>query len=307
MDSRSLLSNIADFFRSRFFWLNLALLLIVIALLIAGSKFLMKNYTRFGETVLVPDLRGQTVDELNNSLDGKKLNFLVYDSTFVSGMNPMEVLEQEPLPGSKVKEGRRIYLTVNARTAPLVAMPNLIDASLKDARLQLENKQLQLGKITYRPHIWNVVMEMRHAGRVVKSSSEIQKGSKIDLIVGDGKGVNNFTLGSFVGLPYEEAISAIRLSDLNVGKVNWGKVTAGGKGYVFRQHPPSGSSIIKGDQVDIYLKPLRTEDPLPDSHEYKEEADKIRNRGKINGKGARKLDFNNPDLIKDVIKKTPNR
>jgi len=258
----------------------------------------MTGYTRHGESVMVPDLRGQTVSQVDAFLSDKNLNYLVYDSTFVVGKQALEVLEQEPPAGSKVKEERRIYLTVNAESAPEVKLPNLKDASLKDARLQLENKGLRMGKIIYRPHIWNVVMETRHNDKIVKPGYVLTKGSKVDVVVGDGKGVNTFTIQSFENLSFEEASAAIQLVGLKLGKVNRDLLRGGTKGYVYRQYPPAGSKVGKRERVDLWLTPVMdgNMDPAPANDG---------NAGKPS-KG-KPLNFNDPDMMNKVLKPKGNR
>lgn len=265
----------------------------------------MSTYTEHGESVMVPDLRGQTVDQVDAFLNEKKLNYLVYDSTYVVGKQALEVLEQDPPAGSKVKEERRIYLTVNAETAPEVKLPNLKDASLKDARLQLENKGLRMGKIVYRPHIWNVVMETRYQGKVVKPGYELQKGSKVDIIVGDGKGVNTFTVQSFENLSFEEASAAIQLVGLRLGKVNRDLLRGGTKGYVYRQYPPAGSKVGKRESIDLWLTPVGN-GSANDSFNGTQINDSQPNTPKRSSKG-KVFNFNDKQMVDEVLKKGGNR
>jgi len=262
----------------------------------------MTSYTRHGDSVMVPDLRGQTVDQVDAFLSEKKLNYLVYDSTYVVGKQALEVLEQEPPAGSKVKQDRRVYLTVNAQEAPEVRLPNLKDASLKDSRLQLENKGLRMGKITYRPHVWNVVMEMRYEGKPVEPGFVLTKGSKVDIIVGDGKGINTFTLQSFENLSFEEASAAIQLVGLRMGKVNRDLLRGGTKGYVMRQYPPAGSKVGKRESIDLWLSPVLNAAPDND-----EPASNFKQKPKRKVRPDRVLNFNDKKMMDDVIKKDGNR
>jgi len=296
-------SSLTSFFKSRFFWLNVLLFVIAIGILFFLTNLYLDSYTRHGNSVPVPDLRGQTIENVEAYLSEHNLNYLVFDSTFVVGKQPLEVLEQDPSPGSKVKTDRRIYLTVNAQKAPDVKTPNLIDASLKDARLQLENKGLLMGKITYRPHRWNVVMDMRHDGKVVLPGHQLQKGATIDLIVGDGKGVNTFSMQSLKGLSFDEAVSVISLSDLKLGKVDRAMLKGGSKGYVDRQDPLAGEKVRKGSRVHLWLTPVQGSDYDYDAPDFKND----KPQSKIRRKNDRPLDFNNEEQLRGVIKKPGSR
>lgn len=306
---KEVLYKLTSFLRTRFFWINALLLIIVLSLIFLAINSYLTSYTRHGENVLVPDLRGQTVGQVQDYLNDKNLNYLVFDSTFVNGKQPLEVLEQDPAPGSKVKEDRRVYLTVNAETAPNVKLPNLKDSSLKDARLQIENKGLELGKIIYRPHPWNVVLEMRQNGKILEPGHELKKGTEIYLVVGDGEGVNTFTMRSLRDLPLDEAIAVIKLSDLTLGKVNRDMLKGGGKGYVDEQDPKAGDKVRKGTPVDLWLKPVSGSD-YDNGNDYTPQQKKHSNSGQTQSSTelpARPLDFNNKEMMNEVLNDRGNR
>jgi beta-lactam-binding protein with PASTA domain len=68
-------------------------------------------------------------------LNEKKLRYLITDTFFVDNMPKLAVVEQNPAPNSKVKEGRIIYLSINSDARATVLMPNLINASLVTSKL----------------------------------------------------------------------------------------------------------------------------------------------------------------------------
>ena len=73
-----------------------------------------------------------------NELDKQSLKSIVIDSSYVKGIAPGAILEQNPAGGSKVKSGRTVYLTVNADSAPKVAIPDIMDnSSLRQAEAKL--------------------------------------------------------------------------------------------------------------------------------------------------------------------------
>jgi len=73
-----------------------------------------------------------------NELDKQSLKSIVIDSSYVKGIAPGAILEQNPAGGSKVKSGRTVYLTVNADSAPKVAIPDVMDnSSLRQAEAKL--------------------------------------------------------------------------------------------------------------------------------------------------------------------------
>jgi beta-lactam-binding protein with PASTA domain len=77
------------------------------------------------------------------------LNLKIVDSAYNAKKRPLTVLDQTPTANAKVKEGRTIYLTVNSRIPPMIKMPELKDASLKQAQMILESAGLNVGKLIY--------------------------------------------------------------------------------------------------------------------------------------------------------------
>ena len=66
-------------------------------------------------------------------------------------MLPGVVVEQTPSAGEKVKKNRTIFFTINAYAAEQVQMPNLVDYSLRNAKVILESYGLELGDLIYIP------------------------------------------------------------------------------------------------------------------------------------------------------------
>ena len=76
--------------------------------------FLRLN-TRHGDFIIVPDLIGKNIQEFESELNKLDLQYIISDS---GNYNPTfkinSVLDQLPKANSKVKQGRKIYLTLNA-------------------------------------------------------------------------------------------------------------------------------------------------------------------------------------------------
>ncbi len=244
----------------------------------------LPSATKHGETITVPNLRGMSLLDMDEFLRKRNLNYEVYDSIYDQNYPPMSIYTQYPLPGSHVKENRKIYLTYIKTSPDLTTIPeDLIDGSLKNAELRLENAGLKRGQITYKPDLaTNAVLEIWHDGEQIEQGSSIEKGSVIDLVVGDGLGRRVFSVPRFIGLPLDEADFAIRASGLNTGSViinviNDEKMvelvdlakelqidTASilESGYVFQQNPDIGNDIRLGQQVDLWVVSLDEEDSI---------------------------------------------
>ena len=228
--------------------------------------------TNHGEIITVPDIKGMTVDELDEFLSKRSLRFEVTtDSSYSPNHEPLAVLRQVPAPNSKVKENRKIYVTLNAESPPLVRMPKMKDLSIKSALMTLKSYNLKFGKIIQVPDDFFVVLEARMDGRQVLEGEQIEKGSIIDLVTGDGYGNTIFQSPNLIGLQQEEAEFAILGSGLRVGKIRVTEKSLTGfnavdsidndipafrtisPGTVQQQHPGPGKRVKIGDLVDIWV------------------------------------------------------
>jgi beta-lactam-binding protein with PASTA domain len=100
----------------------------------------------------------------------------------------LTIVEQEPRAGAKVKEGRKIYIKINASKYTMVSVPDLIEKTYRQAVPTLEAVGLLEGTITYKPYLGkDMVLEVRMNGKKLKAGDKVLKSSKIDLVLGDGK------------------------------------------------------------------------------------------------------------------------
>ncbi|MFC4873576.1 PASTA domain-containing protein [Negadavirga shengliensis] len=236
----------------------LMILGIFFVLLTVFFKVYLPSYTNHGESVTVPDLEGYHYKELEAYLKARDLRLeITPDSGFVSDMKPLHVLKQNPKPGTKVKQNRKIYVTLNAQNAPLINMPNLVNTPLKNAQEILANHGLIRGEIVYVPDIGiNVVLEQKYRGRNIREGFEIPKGSQIDLVVGDGLGNQILEMPNLIGMDDVEAEFLILGSGLRMGNINYVPTDSVPKGTVVRQLPPAGLDMKTGEQVDIWVSEL---------------------------------------------------
>ncbi len=229
--------------------------------------------TNHGETITVPDLEGATIEELDDYLVKRNLRYeITEDSGYSANYAPLAVLKQFPLANSQVKENRKVYVTLNAKSPPLVRMPRLIDGSVKNAQLVLRTYDLLLGDITYVPDIAaNAVLEQFYKGSTITEGEYVPKGAKIDLEVGDGLGNQIFESPFLIGQNLEDAQFAIIGSGLKVGDVYYqkdgkaelevededGNITVEEKdiaaGSVFKQRPIAGTKVKLGQSIDLWV------------------------------------------------------
>ncbi|MBW6492031.1 MAG: PASTA domain-containing protein [Lentimicrobium sp.] len=194
--------------------LSLALTVVVISLVLWALKW----YTHHGESVTVPSLIGLTPNQIDKMETISDVEIIIIDSVFDSRMPGGSVLIQDPLPGSKVKRNRKVYLTTVAVMPEKVEMPDLVDLSLRQATATLETYGLRLGNVNYIPDIAaNAVLAQFHKNLNIKPGFELLKGSVIDLKVGLSTGGGRYYLPFLIGKTREEAHNLINKNLLSVG------------------------------------------------------------------------------------------
>ncbi len=181
--------SLRKYLTSRVFFGQVLIALAVLAVL--GYLFMhwLTFTTDHGHEIAVPNLSKLTEEQVEEKLDELDLDYVLLDSVDYRGDYPkFSVVEQDPLPGTKVKEGRKVYIKINASGYSSVRLPDLIEKTYREAVPTLKALGLEEGTITYVPNLGkDMVLEMRYKGRNLKPGERVLKASKIDLVLGDGK------------------------------------------------------------------------------------------------------------------------
>lgn len=252
--------GILRFFTTKLFWLNIFGAMVAAILLVWATLFFVQQYSRHGESQTVPNLIGKTTMEAMDELDNLDLEYAVMDSTFDPDERPLTILNQDPIPDSKVKSGRTIYVTVNMNQAPKTEIPRFeVGTSLISVKEILESHGLKVGDVIYKPFEYrDVFLDMRIHGerKSLKPGSMIAKGTKIDLVLGNGLGDTKIIIPDLRGLSYIEAANLIQLKELSLGTViATGSIKDTADALVYRQFPVADidKSVNLGSMIDIWI------------------------------------------------------
>ncbi len=264
------------FFISKLFWLNIFGAVVAAILLVWLVLILIQQYSRHGESQTVPDLIGKTTSEAQQELDNLDLEYAVMDSTFDPDERPLTILNQDPIPDAKVKSGRTIYVTVNMAHPPKTEAPRFeVGTSYISVKEILESHGLKVGEIIYKPFEYrDVYLDMRIHGekRSLKPGTPVAKGTKIDLVLGNGLGDTKIIIPDLRGLTYLEAMNLIQLKELSLGTViASGSIKDSADALVYKQFPVADSekSVNLGSMIDIWI----TDDATMITTDQPEESD----------------------------------
>ncbi len=249
----------------KYFGKHIAIFIIVTVLLLWIATKFLDYYTMHGSTVVVPNFVGLSInsEKVKDLADDNHLEFMIADSIYDASKPKGMVLAQDPLPGTKVKKQRKIYITVIANMPEQVKMPNLIDLTLRQAIAMLETYGLKVGKLSYIPDIAeNSVLKQNFNGKAINPDAIVNKGSKIDLVLGKGLGNETVSIPNLVGKSREDAIKAINSASLNVGVETFEDESDTLNVKVYKQSPDRSQGYIRvGSPIDIWYKSNKEEDP----------------------------------------------
>ena len=235
---------------------------IIIVLCVFYFYAYLPHVTNHGESITVPSVEGLPITKVEGFLESHDLRYEVNDSSYSADYPPLTVLKQYPAAGAKVKENRKIFVSVNRKNPPTVKMPDLIDGSLTNAEAVLRGSELKRGKIRLvsGPFL-NVVKEMQVDGNKVVPGVLVPKGTMVDLVVMDG-GSTKLPTPNVLGFTYEDAKVNILGSNLNIGDVTLVGDTT--DGVILKQEPTPGEMTMVGDVVNVWIGKEGTEVPEED-------------------------------------------
>ena len=182
------LKEFFSFKSNRFFWLNLIAMVAVVIASIFGVLEWLDSYTRHGESILVPNVKGLPLQQAKEEMIQKDLEVLVVDSNYVKEMPAGSVLEQNPDGDSKVKKGRTVYLIINTNSIPKVTIPDIIDNSSyrqAEARLRALGFKMTEPELIEGEKDW--VYAVEYNGQNLSAGDKIPRESVLTLRIGAGE------------------------------------------------------------------------------------------------------------------------
>lgn len=246
------------FLKSKTFFANLAIAVLLLALMFWGFSSWLTSYTRYDENISVPELNRLSISEAMENLESAELIFSILDSAEYNPEYPRgSVLQQYPEAGAQVKKGRVIRLTINPVQPKKIELPDLIEKTKRRAIYDLQSKGFKVGELEYIPYIGkDVVVEVKIDGEVIKPKAKLDKGTTVNLVLGQGLGKALVKVPYLKRMTLEEAEARLLKSSLNKGAIMYDedlKDTALAVVYDQYPSPTLNPALNIGQQVDIRL------------------------------------------------------
>ena len=176
----------------RFVMWNLAAMVAVIIVLCFCVKCGLASYTHHGEAVLVPNLTGVELKDAIEQLEKEGLFVVANDTGYVKQMPADAILTQTPGAGTNVKKGRTIYVTINSKSSPMLAIPDLIEnSSYREAQARLTAMGFVLTEPKRVEGEGDWVYGIMAGGRSLQTGDRIHSGTMLTLVIGNGEREEN--------------------------------------------------------------------------------------------------------------------
>lgn len=250
------------FLSSGVFLKNFGMMLAVVVGFALFSNWFLGCFTSHGESVQVDDFIGMHVDDAERQATDKDFEFVIMDSVWTEGKPSGIILKQEPKPLSRVKEGRKIYVTVTGdpdayrlpdlkissydfdRYSNRIAM-NGVKSRVKE---RVFDKKQAENSILYFYHNGKKIME-----REVKAGYYVMPGDVLEFVVTQQTS-NELQVPDLVCMNYSAAEFLISSSNLIIGTVNEeGSISNQNTAYVSRQEPAAGEPVQMGMQITVWI------------------------------------------------------
>lgn len=247
--------------KGKYIWIkHISLIGVILIVLFIGINIFLKLVTKHNHELVVPDFTNMPLSEAERLAEESHLRLEVTDSVYIKRMARGHISRQNPEPGSHVKKGRRILLTINSVNPQMVDMPDLVGYSLRQAKTEIISSGLTVGKLIYREDIAtnNVLAQM--VGRdTIAPGVKVETDTPIDLVLGMNITDTVTYIPNVMGYKLMLAKDLLQDNSLNIKKISFDETVLDYSdslnAMVYQQIPAYSDSIQYrlGTGVEIHL------------------------------------------------------
>ncbi|MCI5971531.1 MAG: Stk1 family PASTA domain-containing Ser/Thr kinase [Anaerococcus sp.] len=162
-----------------------------------------------------------------------------------------KVMKQDPEANTEVKKGTTVNLVISAGRE--VSVPDLAGLNLTEAEEKLKELGLSIGRTSteYSDQVEKDLIIDQNP----RSSTNLQAGSKVDLIISAGpeEKIENIEVPSLIGMSEEQAASLISQYGLVLRNVDYTESEDVEKGNVISQSISEGTLVAPQSQIDLVI------------------------------------------------------
>lgn len=262
---KSFFKEIWLFLSSGLFLTTFAKMIGIAILLFFMTTWWLRCYTDHGESVQVDDFTGMHISDASSKGKIKGFRFEVIDSAWRQGDPSGLIINQTPKPLSRVKEGRKIYVTVTGE--PKSVFLPLFEESSYDFEQYSRRLEIRHGiKVKVKERVYdrkqaeNSIIHLFYKDKKVtdkdvKKGFKVQEGSTIEFVITERR-TSSIDVPDLVCMDYDAANFLISSYNLNMGKIiEDATITDANSAYVYKQEPAYSPDLTVrlGSQVNIWI------------------------------------------------------
>jgi beta-lactam-binding protein with PASTA domain len=161
---------------------------IVIFLVLKG----LNVYTHHGKAITIPNVKGLQIEEASVFFANSGLRYNIIDSVYTNEVKPGAILEAIPTFGSKVKKGRIVFITINAKNAQMAAIPDIKNISFRQAYALIKAQGFTSVETKYVAGRYkDLVIGVELNGRNLEKDDLVPLSSALILKISDGESQSN--------------------------------------------------------------------------------------------------------------------
>lgn len=261
--------------KNRYFWGGFGgLLLLGVGAYFLIDAIIMPEYTRHGVSVRVPNVESRPFTKAKELMEGRDLTVKRQVGRYNPNVPRETVVDQNPPPKSKVKPGRRVYLTVNAGEVPMVDIPDLNGISVREAKNRVSSLGLKVGAV--RPDTIPSPYPNTITRQTPSPGDSLKKGETIHLWYSTGLGQDTVQVPNVAGRTVEEARRLLLRRKLRAVVVDPRASSSSGSGtatadtsasrqFVRRQGRPPNAKVRAGTEIRLFTTLDSTQVSPPDT------------------------------------------
>lgn len=221
-------------------WFRILTVFFIVTLIfvVTMDQFVLPRYVSRGKELTMVEVRNSSYTEAKNILLELGFRAIAVDTLENAELPPETVIDQQPLPGAAVKQGRMVRLVITSGER-FFSMPNLVGKVLKAAQLELNRQHLNVSSITEEfssdkpPGV--VTRQSIRPGLMVSSKDALE------LMISKGPPPSQLEIPDLFGMNLDEAQAAIRKAGFTVGTIRYIPNDELVAYTVIRQHPEWGT------------------------------------------------------------------
>ncbi len=202
------------------------------------------------EKVVVPQLVGQDTTQAQGQLELLGLRLAIRDSVYREQIPAGLITEQEPSAQQQIKRGRRVFIDIS-QGARLYPVPQLRQASLRQARFLLEGAQLQLGEVAYISSA--TVPRGAVLDQGVAPGTQLPRRARVPLHISSGDPKDPKRVPQLVGAALDSARHILQLFELQLGQITQKRDRDRPPGTVLTQQPTAEERLPRSSPVDVII------------------------------------------------------